>query len=258
MKQYVVLPSVFLLMLFGMAIWMPVAAFVEEGLTEEDLTTDLEAENLPTTDGFGYWWENVRSRVVEAFTFNAERKAELHRARLHRLDRKAEACAEIGDEECLEKIEEHRANVEERAENFIARRAELKEKLEDRFTEWREARSERRDELRDRVAERRDQRQELREERRANRQEARANRRDTVRERRDTRRENVRERRDERRDAVQDRREDRRDNAQERRDTRRDAAQERRDEVRTHREERRTIRNEARIKNDVSVEVDTQ
>ena len=222
----------------GLLIWLPVLAqddFAEEGLTTEDVTTDLAAESLPTTNGLSYWWEGVRSRVAEAFTFNAERKAARQRARLHRLDRKAEACAELGDEECLATIEEHRATLQERAEAFIARRVELSDELEARFNAWREAREGRRAELRERVAERRDQRQERREERRTDRQEARTNRRETLRERRETRR-----------DTIQDQR-----------DTRRDARQERREDVRLRREERRTIRNEARIRNDVNIEVDT-
>ena len=151
--------------------------FDDEGLTDSDLETNLAAEALPTTNGVTYWWERVRDNLVSVFTFNAEKKAAQYRVRLHRLDRKAAACAQIGDEECLVKVEKHQQALQDRAERFIARRQELKDKLEARFTDWRQQRSERQAEWKLQAVERSDQRQELLQQRRDNRSDARQSRR---------------------------------------------------------------------------------
>ena len=136
-----------------------VGDFSDEGLGDEDLTADLEAEALPTTDAVSYWWENLRGNVVNVFTFNAEKKAAQMRLRLHRLDRKLAACAEVGDPECAAKIEQRIQALQERTERYIAKRQELREQHLQRFEEWRAKRVARAQELRQRAAERRGQRQ---------------------------------------------------------------------------------------------------
>ena len=151
--------------------------FSDEGLDDEDLTEDLEAESLPTTDKFSYHWEQVRDNIISVFTFNAEKKAAQYRLRLHNLDRKIAACADIGDAECVAKIQERIAQMDIRAGAFIARRAELQGELQDKFDAWREARAAKITALRAQAAERKAQREELQAERQAKRDEAKENRR---------------------------------------------------------------------------------
>lgn len=152
------------------------ADFSDEGLGDEDLTVDLAAEALPTTNGLAYGWERLRSNIQSIFTFNAERKAALYRLRLHRLDRKLAACAEIGDQECVAKVEEHSQNLEQRTEKYIAKRQELEANFQDRFLKWRENRQARAVQWRQHAAERQSQRQELLQQRQENRQQAIKNR----------------------------------------------------------------------------------
>ncbi len=157
---------------------VPVTAtdFSDEGLGDDDLTADLAAEALPTTDAVSYWWENLRSNVISVFTFNAEKKAAQMRLRLHRLDRKLAACAEVGDPECAAKIEQRIQALQERTERYIAKRQELREQHLRRLEEWRAKRAARLPELRQRAAERRSQRQQLLQQRQENRQQAIENR----------------------------------------------------------------------------------
>lgn len=150
--------------------------FSDEGLSDADLTTDLAAEALPTTNAASFWWENVRDNVISVFTFNVEKKAAQMRLRLHRLDRKLAACAEIGDQECIAKVEERSQALEQRTEQYIAKRQELKDKFQDRFIQWRESRDAKASELQQQAAARRDQRQQLTQQRQANRQQAIQNR----------------------------------------------------------------------------------
>ncbi len=149
----------------------------ESLLSDDDLSVDLEAEALPTTERLRYWWERVSANITQSFTRNAERKAELYEEQLHRLDRKAEACAAIGDEECLAKIEQHRTALTERAERFITRREELKGKLLERFKNWRENREARREELQAKLKQNKDNMKEKREDFREMREESRQHRR---------------------------------------------------------------------------------
>lgn len=121
----------------------PPSGFDEEGLSDEDTEIDLEAENLPTTNKFGYLWEQFRGAAVTTFTFNAEKKAAQYRLRLHGLDRKLAACSEIGDTECIKKIEENMQKLNNRTEKYIAKREELKEQLLTRFQDWRAKRESR-------------------------------------------------------------------------------------------------------------------
>jgi len=150
--------------------------FSDEGLGDDDLTTDLAAEALPTTDVASYWWENLRGNVISVFTFNAEKKAAQMRLRLHRLDRKLAACAEVGDPECAAKIEQRIQALQERTERYIAKRQELREQHLQRFEEWRAKRVARAQELRQRAAARQSQQQELLQQRQQNRQQAIENR----------------------------------------------------------------------------------
>ncbi len=153
-----------------------VADFSDEGLGDEDLSLDLEAEALPTTNNFIYRWERLRDNIKSIFTFNAEKKAALYRSRLHQLDRKMAACAEIGDEQCTSKVEEHIQALEDRADSYIERRQELQEKLLDRFDQWRANRDTRIEGLKQRAIERRAKKQELKEQREEKRAEAKKNR----------------------------------------------------------------------------------
>lgn len=151
-------------------------SFSDEGLDDEDLNSDLAAEALPTANSFLYRWERFRNNIQSVFTFNAEKKAIHYRFRLHQLDRKLAACAEIGDEQCISKVEKHIQSLETRADNFIAKRQELKEQLLDKFDQWRTDRNARIEDLKQRAAERRAKRQEFREQRKEKRAEAKENR----------------------------------------------------------------------------------
>jgi len=184
------------------------ADFSDEGLGDDDLTMDLEAEALPTTDGWGYRWENWKDGVIGVFTFNSERKAEHMRSRLHKLDRKMEACAEIGDPECAEKIEERMEALQERTEKYIAKREELKDEFQDRFEAWREKREEHRANLELKLNERKAQRAELLEERKAKREDAKENRAKHIEERKAV----IEERHEERKANKQERKIDREQN----------------------------------------------
>jgi len=114
-----------------------VLGYSDEGLDDGDLTDNLEAENLPS-DGIRYNLENMWFGLRRAFTFNSEKKAELDRERLHTLDRKLNACSEIGDEDCINKIEERLNKVTNLAQRHLEKREELKEKHLERFKSWRE------------------------------------------------------------------------------------------------------------------------
>lgn len=183
----------------------------DEGLGDDDLTTNLAAEALPTTNGIGYFWERIRDQVVTTFTFNNERKAERYRVRLHNLDRKLAACAEIGDQECVDTVEGRLAKLTDKAEEQIAKHEELAERWEERFSAWRESRETRIQGLREQALERRDQRAELRAERKANRQTARTNRQAEREEARELRQQNRTDRQLQRQDARTDRQELRQD-----------------------------------------------
>lgn len=179
---------------------------------EDDLGEDLEAEVLPTTDRWAFWWENVTTRIDTAFTFQAERKAEKLQLRLHQLDRKAVACAELGDEECLTSIEERSTALQERTEAFIQRKEELRDQLLDKFTTWRERRQDHRQALQERIEERKNRRDELKTEWQERREEAQRRRHERLKERRTQRTEHVeqrREQREEHRDELQQQREGR-------------------------------------------------
>lgn len=152
------------------------ADFSDEGLGDEDLTTDLAAESLPTTNGVSYWWERVRHNVVSVFTFNAEKKAAQMRLRLHQLDRKLAACAAIADPECVAKIEQRIQALQDRTGRYIAKRQELRQQHQQRFEQWRAKREARIQELRQHATQRQSQHQELLQQRQQNRQQAIKNR----------------------------------------------------------------------------------
>jgi chromosome segregation ATPase len=175
--------------------------FSDEGLDDEDLNSDLEAEALPTTDSFLYRWERFRNNIQSVFIFNAEKKAAHYRFRLHQLDRKLAACAEIGDEQCISKVEEHIQSLETRADKYIARRQELQERLLNKFDQWRASRSDRIEDLKERANERRDKKQELKKQREENRAEAK--------ESRQKRHEELKQRLQERKEEIKDRQQDR-------------------------------------------------
>jgi hypothetical protein len=217
-----------LLMLFPLTVAAQIEAdFSEEGLSDTDLTTDLEAEALPTTDPVAFWWEQIRGNAISLFTFNAERKAEQYRLRLHILDRKLAACSEIGDDECVTRIEERLAALKDRTEKHIARREELKEQFQERFAAWRARREARIVELREKAVERKSLREDLREERQSHREEARERRRNVMQQRQQT----LQRIREDRRDVRQDQRDQRQELRQEQRSERQDVRQRNREEL---------------------------
>lgn len=225
--------------------------FDEEGLSDEDTQVDLAAEALPTTNKFGYFWERFRGAAITALTFNAEKKAAQYRLRLHNLDRKLAACSEIGDEECLVKIEERMQKLSDRTEKYIAKRKELKEQFLTRFQDWRDNRESLIQAHREKAEQLRGQRQELRQQRQANRKESRQRRqehrqqvKDKIKQQRDQRRDNIQDRRDQRQDNIQDRRDQRKDNVQERRGQRQDNIQDRHDQRQLNTKQRQENREE--------------
>ena len=113
---------------------MPAFAQVPSDTT---LETNLESEALPTTNPWSYRWEALRNRVASVFILNAERQTQHYLNRLHQLDRKLAACAELGDEECVAQVEQDMAAVRTQAENYIANQAEVRERYLERFQDWR-------------------------------------------------------------------------------------------------------------------------
>ena len=147
-----------------------------EELSDSDLSVDLAAEALPTQNQFTYRWENMRNGVLRFFTLKAENKVELYERHLHTLDRKLAACAEIGDEQCTEAIEARIESLTARATNYLERREELRDKLQDKFQAWRQHREAMITERQQRVAELKDKREELVAARQAVTEQARQNR----------------------------------------------------------------------------------
>lgn len=198
-----------------------------EGLDDADLTVDLEAEALPTTNRFAYRWERFRDNVINVFTFNAEKKARHYQQRLHRLDRKLTACSEIGDSECINKIEERMQTLSDRTEKYIAKREELKEQFLTRFQNWRDNRESLIQDRKEKAGQLRDRMQELRQQRKSNykeahqrRQERRLQTKDKIQQRRDQRKDNIRDRRDQRQGNIKDRRDQRQLNSKQRQQNR--------------------------------------
>lgn len=138
--------------------------FASQGLDDGDLEEDVTAETLPT-DGLAYRWERLRFGLRRAFIFNAEKKAALDREFLHRLDRKAAACAELGDEACVARVEAHIAAARARAEKFLQKREELRAAHLERFQQWRDRREARLTQLREKATERKENVEELRQQR---------------------------------------------------------------------------------------------
>jgi len=203
----------------------------DEGLGDDDLEQDLAAEALPTTNRFSYFFERIRDQVTTTFTFNAERKAERYRIRLHNLDRKLTACAEIGDSACGDKIGDRIAVLTDRAEQHIAKKQELADQWEERFAAWRAEREARIQVLRDQALERKGQRQQLIEARQTERQAAQANRRVQREEAQQLRQQNRTDRQQLRQDARTDRQQTRQQNQADRAADR-EAAQVERQEIR--------------------------
>lgn len=167
---------------------------VDQEIADEDLTVDVEAEILPS-DGFRFVLENALFKVRRAFTFQAERKAEVDQNRLHRLDRKLTACGEAGDTVCVARLEEMITAAEERARRHLERKQEVLGNIEEHFEEWRARRQEHIDKIKDIAAEHSDMREELLERLRAKREEAK--------EKRDARLEEVLSHRQDRIDRIQ-------------------------------------------------------
>lgn len=114
---------------------------VDQQLADEDLTTDVEAEVLPS-DGFQFVLENALFNIRRAFTFQAERKAQLDQDRLQKLDRKLTACAEIGDTHCVDRLQEMIAAAEDRAQRYLEKKQEVLGNIESNFEAWRQRRQE--------------------------------------------------------------------------------------------------------------------
>lgn len=138
--------------------------FSDEGLSDLDVEADAEAEILPS-DGFVFGLENAWFKIRRAVTFQVERKAKLDRARLHRLDRKLTACAELGDEACVDRIDNMISKTEERAQAYLESKQGIRDRFQEKFASWRERRGERIEALRDVTAERKERKDELLEKR---------------------------------------------------------------------------------------------
>ena len=198
---------------------------IDEELSDSDLSVDLAAEALPTQNQFTYRWENMRNGVLRFFTLKAENKAELYERHLHTLDRKLAACAEIGDEECTKLIEAHIEKLTARATNYLERREELRDKLQDKFQAWRQHREAMITERQQRVAELKDKREELVAARQAVTEQARQNRaarqeeiKTNIQERRELIEQNIDQRQENRQEIRQDAQEQRQLNLEQRRE----------------------------------------
>lgn len=134
---------------------------------DEEVEIEPQAETLPT-DGIRYQWERLRLGLVRAFTLNAQKKAALYQDHLHHLDRKLAACTELGDEACVTRIQTRIDNLNERAEKFMARKEELREKHLEQFQQWRERREEKNKELQTRLQANQGKMEELRQQRQEN------------------------------------------------------------------------------------------
>lgn len=145
----------------------------EEAITlADDLYEDLPAESLPTTNPFRFGLENVFYNLQNLFTFNAEKQAQLYQWRLHQLDRKAAACAQIGDDQCLQAIESRKEKLEEKTESYIEKHEEIRERLLARFQQWRQQREQHWQEAHTQAENKREYREQLMEQRRDMRKEA--------------------------------------------------------------------------------------
>lgn len=173
----------------------PSPDFPTAGLGDDDLSVDLEAEALPTTDFFAYRWERLKNSVISVFTLNAERKTDQYNSRLHQLDRKLAACAEIGDRECAQKIEQHKLKLEAKTAKYLAKREELKEQFYAKYLDWRTKRETISEKLHQRAADREDHQPELVEQRQQRREDAKARRRQHL--------ENLRDRQEQHQEEVQ-------------------------------------------------------
>ena len=196
-----------------------------EELSDSDLSVDLAAEALPTQNQFTYRWENMRNSVLRFFTLKAENKVELYERHLHTLDRKLAACAEIGDEQCTEAIEARIESLTARATNYLERREELRDKLQDKFQAWRQHREAMITERQQRVAELKDKREELVAARQAVTEQARQNRaarqeeiKTNIQERRELIEQNIDQRQENRQEIRQDAQEQRQLNLEQRRE----------------------------------------
>lgn len=172
--------------------------FAEEGLTDVDLEVDLEAEVLPA-DGVRYQWESIVDRLQRVFTFNAEKKAELDRQWLQRFDRKLAACAELGNEECVEKVQERIQARTEIAQRHLEKYQGQRQEQLEKFQAWRESREELYQERQERAQELKGRAQELRESWQQKVKDARERRKEIL----TDRQEKLKELRENRRDARQ-------------------------------------------------------
>lgn len=128
--------------------------------SEEELNQKIATELLPY-DGMKYRWERLTFGLRRVFTINAQKKAKLYEEHLDRLDAKLAACAEVGDADCMQRIEARKTKLEERAEKYMAKRKELRDKHLEQFKEWREKRQERVEMLEEKAMERQQQKEEL-------------------------------------------------------------------------------------------------
>jgi len=143
--------------------WLSVMLLVAMGLSPAlaQAQDDLVTEVLPK-DGWAYHWENFAFGARRFFTFDAEKKVELDQRRLHVLDGKLEACAEMGDEDCVDKIERRSERLQAITERFLQNRQEIGEAHRIRLEAWQERHEERLRRLREMARERRGQTQEIR------------------------------------------------------------------------------------------------
>ena len=164
---------VFSIALLGVFLGTPALAQDQPDMTlNEDLYSELPAESLPTTNPFRFGLENAFYNLQNLFTFNIEKQASLYEWRLHQLDRKASACAQIADDQCLQSIEVRKEKLEEKTESYIEKHEEIREARLERFEAWRQEREQHWQEVRDAVEENRLFREQLMEQRRDMRQEA--------------------------------------------------------------------------------------
>lgn len=209
--------------IMALAVLIPSFAMAQEEVSPApdapvELSAEIQGELLPG-DGFAFGLETAWFRIKRAFTFQAERKAELDVQRFEKLEIKITACSELGDEECVAKLEQLITITQERAERHLERKAQVLEKHRERFEELKTRHEDRRQELQEKLQERRARLEELQ----AERQE----RFDEFREMRINRLEELREAHQERRQEAVERQVDR----QEQQELRQEQREQNRDQI---------------------------
>lgn len=172
---------------------------------------DVALGELLPADGWVYRWEQFRLNMRQVFAFRAEQKAALYEEQVERLNNKLTACSELGDTECLKRVQARLEKLQEKAEDYVTRREALREKFEARLAAWREKHEERIEMLQEKAGERQVKRQELYQERKAHMQELRVKQQEFMEERQAERQEFREKQQGERKEFKQDTQEQRKD-----------------------------------------------